>query len=117
LRNGCGLRTVDWTHSFLGGDKGLDVAPEPDGSAESPYYETLEFTPCGTVENADSQELSVVRYQQIVTRKSDGKVSHDQTGYWMWDPATGIVMQSLTIPRAVTGLVGLLFELLWPSAQ
>ena len=89
-----------------GGDKGLDVAPEPDGSAESPYYETFEFTGCLTVENADSQELAVVRYQQIVTRKSDGKIFHDQTGYWMWDPATGIVMQSLTIPRAVAALAG-----------
>ena len=89
-----------------GGDKGRDVAPEPDGSAESPYHETLEFTACGTAENAESQELAVVRYQQIVTRKSDGKVFHDQTGYWMWDPATRVVMQSLTIPRGVAALAG-----------
>ena len=89
-----------------GGDKGRDVAPEPEGSAESPYYETLEFSACDTVENAESQELSVVRYQQIVTRKLDGKVFHDQTGYWMWDPATEVVMQSLTIPRAVCVLAG-----------
>jgi hypothetical protein len=88
------------------GDKGLDIAPEPDGSEESPYYETIEFTARGTAENADSQELAVVRYQQIVSRKSNDEVFHDQTGYWMWDPATGVVMQSLAIPRAVCALAG-----------
>jgi hypothetical protein len=24
---------------------------------------------------------------------------HDQVGYWLWEPATGLVLQSLTIPR------------------
>jgi hypothetical protein len=88
------------------GDMGVDIAPEPDGSAESPFYETLEFTACRTAENAESQELAVVRYQQIVSRKSNGEVFHDQTGYWMWHPATEIVMQSLAIPRAVCVLAG-----------
>ena len=88
------------------GDKGLDVAPEPDGSAESPFYETIDFTACGTAENAESQELAVIRYPQIVSRKSNGEVFHDQTGYWMWDPSTRVVMQSLAIPRAVCVLAG-----------
>ena len=88
------------------GDKGLDVAPEPDGSAGSPFFETLEFTACGTAENAESQELAVVRYQQTVSRKANREVFHDQAGYWMWDPSTRVVMQSLTIPRAVCVLAG-----------
>ncbi len=88
------------------GDKGLDVAPEPDGSEESPYYETIVFAAVGNVENAESQVLATVRYLQIVRRKSDAEVFHDQTGYWMWDAALGIVMQSLTIPRAVCVLAG-----------
>ena len=88
------------------GDKGLDVAPEPDGSEESPYYETIVFEAVGDVENAETQVLATVRYLQIVRRKSDGEVFHDQTGYWMWDAAAGIVMQSLTIPRAVCVLAG-----------
>jgi hypothetical protein len=82
------------------------VAPEPDGSEESPYYETIEFTPVGDAENAESQVLAVVRYQQIVSRKSNAEVFHDQTGYWMWNSSTGRVMQSLTIPRAVCVLAG-----------
>ncbi len=25
---------------------------------------------------------------------------HDQTGYWLWEPATGLIMQTVAIPRA-----------------
>lgn len=89
------------------GDKGLDVAPEPDGSAEeSPYYERLVFEAAGTTENAEEQVLAVVRYQQTVRRKSNKVVFHSQVGYWMWDAATGVIMQSLTIPRGLCVLAG-----------
>ncbi len=36
------------------GDKGLDVAPEPDGSENNPYHETITFTAIGDVTNAES---------------------------------------------------------------
>ena len=88
------------------GDKGLDVAPEPDGSEENPYHETIVFEAVGDVTNAESQVLVTVRYLQIVRRKSNDEVFHDQTGYWMWDAAAGTVIQSLTIPRAVCVLAG-----------
>jgi hypothetical protein len=88
------------------GDKGLDVAPEPDGSEESPYTETLDFTAIGGLDNAESQRLVCLRYQQIVRRKSNGEVFHDQTGYWMWDAGESIVMQSIAIPRAVCVVAG-----------
>jgi hypothetical protein len=88
------------------GDKGLDIAPEPDGTEENPYYETIVFEAGGDLQNAETQRIAVVRYLQIVRRKSDDEVFHDQTGYWMWDAAAGVVMQSLTIPRAVCVLAG-----------
>jgi hypothetical protein len=88
------------------GDRGLDVAPEPDGTEENPYFETIAFSPVGDVTNAESQTLAAVRYQQIVSRKSDKKVFHDQTGYWMWDAREGVIMQSIVIPRAVCVLAG-----------
>lgn len=88
------------------GDKGMDVSPEPDGSEESPYRETISFERIGVVENAGEQTLAAVRYQQIVRRKSDDEVFHDETGYWMWDAQAGTVMHSLTIPRAVCVLAG-----------
>jgi hypothetical protein len=90
---------------WKGGD-GMDVAPEPDDDEHNPYYETLVFEAAGDVTNAEEQVLSVVRYHQEVRRKSNDKVFHDQVGYWLWDPATDVIVQTLTIPRAVTLLAG-----------
>jgi hypothetical protein len=88
------------------GDSGMDVAPEPDDTEHNPYYETITFEAAGDVTNAEEQTLSVVRYHQEVSRKSDDKVFHDQVGYWLWNPATNSVVQTLTIPRAVSLLAG-----------
>jgi len=88
------------------GDKGVDVAPEPDGEEVNPFYETITFTPVGDVNNADTQVLHVLHYRQIVQRHSNDEVFHDETGYWLWEPATGTVIHSLTIPRAVSLLAG-----------
>ncbi len=30
------------------------------------------------------------------------KLYHDQVGYWLWEPATGVVIQSMAIPRGQT---------------
>ena len=92
------------------GNKGLDVAPEPDGSEENPYYETITYTAGGDVTNAESQVLSIVHYRQIVTRKSNDEVFHDETGYWLWDPKEQVVMHSLVIPRAVCLIAGAYFK-------
>ena len=92
------------------GDKGVDVAPEPEGTEENPYYETIAFEAVGDVTNAESQVLTIVRYLQIVRRKSNDEVFHDETGYWMWDAEAGVVMHSLAIPRAVCVLAGGRYE-------
>ncbi len=88
------------------GAEGMDVAPEPDDDERNPYYETIVFDAAGDVTNAEEQTLSVVRYHQVVKRKSNDAVFHDQVGYWLWDSSTGVVCQTLTIPRAVTLLAG-----------
>jgi hypothetical protein len=88
------------------GDKGMDVAPEPDGEEHSPYFETITFQAIGPVTNAESQHLAALHYRQIVRRKSNGEVFHDETGYWMWDAETKLVMHSLLIPRGVGVLAG-----------
>jgi len=88
------------------GDKGTDIAPDPDGSENNPYYETITCTAVGDVSNAESQVLCVVHYHQIVKRKTDNEVFHNETGYWMWDAGADTLMHSLTIPRAVCVLAG-----------
>ena len=106
----------DWTDIDYGpliglvgvwkGDKGLDVSPSLKGTVNSPYYETITFKAIGTVTNAASQVLSAIRYHQVVQRKSNNEIFHDEIGYWMWDPKDKIVMHSLVIPRAICVLAG-----------
>lgn len=88
------------------GDKGVDVAPTPDGESNIAYHETIRYQAIGDVTNAGVQTLSVLHYRQIVQRKEDGEVFHDETGYWMWDAGNQQVIHSLTIPRAVCVLAG-----------
>jgi len=88
------------------GNKGTDLAPEPEGEESTPYYETLDFAEAGTVTNAGQQTLAVLRYHQVVKRLSDDAVFHDETGYWMWDAVQQIIIHSLFVPRAVGILAG-----------
>ena len=89
------------------GEKGMDIAPEEDGSIEeSPYYETLVFSAAGDVDNAEKQNLTFVRYHQQVFRISTGEQFHDQVGYWIWDKATNTIMNSYSIPRGVSIVAG-----------
>jgi hypothetical protein len=86
------------------GDKGMDIAPEPDGEEHSPYYETIVIEPVGDAINAEEQTLGVLSYKQVVHRKSNGEVFHHQTGYWYFERKTGEILYSLIIPRAVAVL-------------
>lgn len=88
------------------GGEGMDVSPEPDGEECDPYFETLMFEAIGDVTNAGEQTLGVLRYHQVVSRKSDGEVFHNETGYWSWDGATKTLSHSLTIPRGMAVLAG-----------
>jgi hypothetical protein len=88
------------------GGRGIDLAPEPDGEENSPYYETITFESAGDVTNAEKQTLAVVRYHQVVSRKSNDEVFHDQVGYWTWDSADNTVVESFTIPRRVAVIAG-----------
>ncbi|MCP4301665.1 MAG: FABP family protein [Gammaproteobacteria bacterium] len=88
------------------GDKGMDIAPEPDGQEENPFYETITFEAIGDVTNAEKQHLAALRYHQVVSRKSNHEVFHNETGYWMWDAEQGVIMQALTIPRGISLLAG-----------
>ena len=89
------------------GEKGIDIAPEPEGEENSPYFEKIVFSALGEpVSNAEEQDIAALHYHQRVYRISNGKEFHNQTGYWMWDAASGIVMHSLTIPRGLSLVAG-----------
>ncbi|MET1256472.1 heme-binding beta-barrel domain-containing protein [Aliikangiella maris] len=83
------------------GDKGVDVAPEEDGTDTNAYYETIHFEQARDLDNAEEQELVAVHYHQKVFRKRDDKMIHNQTGYWIWDKATQSVIHNFVIPRGM----------------
>lgn len=94
---------------FIGiwkGDQGVDVAPEPDDEEHSAYYERLVFEPAGCVDNADSQELVMLRYNQVVMRKHNDEVFHNEAGFLSWDAERALAMQSFAIPRGLALVAG-----------
>jgi hypothetical protein len=89
------------------GDKGVDKAPDLEqGEEKNLFYETIIYEAIGDVTNAGKQTLAVLRYHQVVQRKSNDEVFHNETGYWIWDADSATVMQSLSIPRGVCVLAG-----------
>ena len=89
------------------GEMGVDIAPKPEEDENNPYYEVLTIEPIELeVENAEEQELDAVRYHQVVREKANDKVSHSETGYWLWDKNEHTIMNSFSIPRGVNILAG-----------
>lgn len=89
------------------GESGKDVSPEDDGSTElNDYKETLTFEAVEDVDNAEEQELIVVRYEQVVIRIRDGKMIHNESGYYSWDSGQSLLMKSFSIPRGVSVVAG-----------
>jgi hypothetical protein len=85
------------------GTKGLDVKPKADGPKKQTFVEHIELQPIDPVTNGP-QLLYGLRYHTYITKPGLTKLYHDQVGYWLWEPATGTVIQSLTIPRGQTAL-------------
>jgi hypothetical protein len=45
-----------------------------------------------------------LRYHIHILTEEEDITFHDQVGYWLWEPATGLVLQSLAIPRGQVAL-------------
>ena len=81
------------------GARGLDVKPKAEGPKKQAYTERYELQPIDPQTNGP-QLFYGLRYHQHVVKPEQVKTYHDQVGYWLWEPATGTVIQTLTIPRA-----------------
>ena len=88
------------------GDRGVDIAPGPDGDHRSEFYETLQIKGVGELHNAGKQKIAAATYRQISRAKTDRRIIHEQTGYWTYESNTGIISQSVNVPRAVCILAG-----------
>src|ERR1017187_149778 len=81
------------------GSRGLDVKPKADGPKKQAYVDRIELQPIDPQTNGP-QLFYGLRYHQHVVKPDQVKTYHDQIRYWLWEPATGTVMQTLAIPRA-----------------
>ena len=80
------------------GRRGLDVHLGGEGAKDEAFYERYELQPIDPQLNGP-QLLYGLRYWTHVLRPNRPETFHDQVGYWLWEPATGLILQSLTIPR------------------
>jgi len=85
------------------GKIGKDVNPKADGPEHRDYYETIDLQPIDPQSNGP-QLLYGLRYHAHINTEEEDITFHDQVGYWLWEPDTGLIMQSLTIPRGQTAL-------------
>ena len=85
------------------GKRGLDVNPKADGPERQAYIEHIELQPIDAQTNGP-QLYYGLRYHTRIVKPDDVETYHDQVGYWLWEPATGTVIQTLTIPRGQTAM-------------
>lgn len=81
------------------GAKGMDVNPGPDGTRRQIFIERIELQPIDPQANGP-QLFYGLHYVTRVVKPDDPETYHHQTGYWLWEPASGTVIQTLAIPRA-----------------
>jgi len=80
------------------GTRGLDIKPKADGARKQAFVERIELQPIDPVSNGP-QLFYGLRYQIHITKPEQVKTYHEQVGYWLWEPATGALIQTLAIPR------------------
>jgi len=78
---------------------GEDVHPKATGPKRQAFIERYELQPIDPQTNGP-QLLYGLRYHTRIVKPDVVETFHDQVGYWLWEPATGTVFQTLAIPRA-----------------
>ncbi|MFV0643777.1 MAG: FABP family protein [Sphingomonadaceae bacterium] len=85
------------------GENGFDVKPTADGAEGQAYIERRSLQPIDPQMNGP-QLLYGLRYHTHIVNPDDIETYHDQVGYWLWEPATGDIFHTLSIPRAQVAL-------------
>ncbi len=80
------------------GQRGVDVNPKADGPETRQYYERIEMQPIDPQANGP-QLFYGLRYHQHVNTREEEISFHDQVGYWLYEVSTGLILQTLAIPR------------------
>jgi hypothetical protein len=87
------------------GDRGADVNPKAEGPEHRVYRERIEMHPIDPQANGP-QLFYGLRYHVHINTPEEAITFHDQTGYWLWEPDTGLVIQTLSIPRGQVAIAG-----------
>jgi len=80
------------------GRTGVDLNPKAQGPERREFSERIELQPIDAQSNGP-QLLYGLRYHTRILAAGEDATFHDQTGYWLWEPASGLVLQTLSIPR------------------
>ncbi|HVP85264.1 MAG TPA: heme-binding beta-barrel domain-containing protein [Rhizomicrobium sp.] len=80
------------------GKMGVDLNPKAEGPQRKEFTERIELQPTDYQLNGP-QVFYGLRYHTRILSPGEAPTFHDQVGYWLWEPATGLVMQTLAIPR------------------
>jgi hypothetical protein len=84
------------------GARGLDINPGP-GAMSQAYVEHIELQPIDPQTNGP-QLFYGLSYVIRIVKPRGTETYHHQVGYWLWEPATGALVQTLSIPRGQTAL-------------
>ncbi|WP_332817819.1 FABP family protein [Sphingopyxis sp.] len=80
------------------GQRGVDINPKADGPETRQYYERIEMQPIDPQANGP-QLFYGLRYHLHINTREEDITFHDQVGYWLYEAATGLILQTLAIPR------------------
>lgn len=78
--------------------EGQDVHPVEEGGERQVFVERYDLQPIDPQTNGP-QLFYGLRYHLHIVKPGEVETFHDQVGYWLWEPATGVVIQTLAIPR------------------
>ena len=74
-----------------------------EGGLRNVFVEHYDLQPIDPQTNGP-QVLYGLRYHVHIVKPGEVETFHDQVGYWLWEPATNTVIQSLAIPRGQVAL-------------
>lgn len=77
---------------------GVDLNPKAEGPERRVFIERIDLEPIDPQANGP-QLFYGLRYHIHITTEQEDITFHDQVGYWLWEAATGLVLQTVAIPR------------------
>lgn len=80
------------------GKRGHDISPKGEGPEHREFSERIVMQPIDAQPNGP-QLFYGLRYHIHINTPEEQITFHDQVGYWLWEPATGLILQTVAIPR------------------